>query len=581
MTDQNKQLAEALHELGSMYKFLGGENLFKAIAYLKASQAINGLPDDISVYLKKGTVKDIPGVGESLEKDIKEFTGTGTITRLENLKKIVPHGLMELMDISGFGPKSLKRLHEDLSVETKEDIVKALKDGRVSHLKGFGTKKVENMLRGLKLHKQVEDRMLLWDALEVGEKLLTLLKAMPEVKRAELAGSLRRKKETIGDLDILAAVNTKDRQKVIAVFTNPGLAQRVLAKGETRVSILLKENGKQTDLRMVDESEWGAALQYFTGSKEHNVHLRGIARDRGYKISEYGIFNIHDHKRIAGKTEEELYHELGIQYIPPEMREDRGEIELALTGKIPKLVELKDIKGDLQMHSNWSDGLQTMEEIVDFVRKNFSYDYIAITDHTKSSRIARGMEDREFLEQIEAVKVISQKIETGFLKAGAEVDILPNGTLDLTDEILSQLDWVVASIHSGFARNNTDRLIKACENPYVNCIGHPTGRLIGKRDPYPVDVAALIKAAAATGTALEINAQPDRLDLNDELAREARKAGVSLVISTDSHKYNDFYFMSLGVDVARRAWCTADNILNTKPWHEVVKLTSKKRLSLV
>ncbi|ELR71608.1 DNA polymerase X family [Fulvivirga imtechensis AK7] len=579
MTDHNKQLAAILHDLGSMYRYLGGENLFKAIAYMKASQAIKGLPGDISVYLKDGTVRDIPGVGESLEKDIREFTSTGTVTRFENLIKIVPHGLMELIDISGFGPQSLKRLHQDLHIETKEEVVKALEDGRIGQLKGFGPKKVENMLRGLKLHKHVEERMLLCDALEVSEKLLTLLKALPEVKRVELAGSLRRKKETIGDLDILAAVNIKDRKKVIAVFTDSKLAQKVLAKGDTRVSIIMKENAKQADLRMVDESEWGAALQYFTGSKDHNIHLRGIARDKGYKISEYGIFNIHNHKRIAGKTEEELYSQLGMQYIPPEMREDNGEIELALKGKIPKLVELRDIKGDLHMHSDWSDGLQTMDELVDFVKKNFSYDYIAVTDHTKSSRIARGMEDKEFLEQIEAVKVINHKLGNDFLKAGAEVDILADGSLDLADEVLLQLDWVVASIHSGFSRNNTDRLVKACENPYVNCIGHPTGRLIGKREPYPVDIAALIKAAAATSTALEINGQPDRLDLNDELASEARKAGVNLVINTDSHKYNDCSFMSLGVDIARRAWCTADNILNTKPWYEIEKLTSKKKLS--
>ncbi|MBL6448081.1 DNA polymerase/3'-5' exonuclease PolX [Fulvivirga sp. 29W222] len=581
MTDQNKRLATILQDLGSMYRYLGGENLFKAIAYMKASQAIKSLPDDISLYLKEGTVKEIPGVGKSLEKDIREFYSTGSISRFENLKKIVPHGLIELVDVRGFGPKSLKRLYEDLHVESKEDVVKALKDGRITKLKGFGPRKVENMLRGLKLHKQLEERMLLRDALEAGEKLLAPLKTLKEVKRAELAGSLRRRKETIGDLDILAAVKLKDRKKVVKVFTSPKLAQRVLAKGDTRVSILMQENGRQADLRMVDESEWGAAFQYFTGSKDHNIHLRRLARDKGYKISEYGIFTARNHKRLAGKTEEQLYKHLGMQYIPPEMREDKGEIELALKRAIPKLVEIKDIRGDLQMHSDWSDGLQTMEEIVDFVEKNFSYDYIAITDHTKSSRVARGMKDQEFLKQIEEVKVINQKQGRDFLKAGAEVDILADGALDLSDEILSQLDWVVASIHSGFSRNNTDRLIKACENSYVNCIGHPTGRLIGKREAYPVDIAALIEAAVGTGTALEINGQPERLDLKDEWANEAREAGVNLVISTDSHKYNDFYFMSLGVGVARRAWCTADNILNTKPWHDIVKLTSKGNLSVV
>jgi DNA polymerase (family 10) len=579
MTDRNKQLATILHHLASIYRFLGGENPFRAMAYQKASQAIQGLPDDITYYIEQDTLEEIPGIGKSMEKEIREFNKSGKIRRFEKLKKSVPYELMELMDISGFGPKSLKRIYEELHLRTKDEVIDALREGTISELKGFGEKKVENMLRGLKLHKILDDRMILWEALQKGEEIMAKLREFPQVKKIELAGSLRRRKETIGDFDILATTSWKGRKKVVDYFTSSALADRVLAKGETKASVIL--NSKQADLRIVDDDEWGSAMQYFTGSKEHNIHLRTIARDKGYKISEYGIFNIRNDKRVAGKTEEEIYHTLGMQLMPPEMREDRGEIDLAIRHKIPKLIELDDICGDLQMHSDWSDGLQTLEEIVEFVSKNFRYDYIAVTDHTKASRVAGGMDERGFLKQIQVIKAINHKLDKDFLKTGAEVDILANGSLDLSDEVLAQLDWVTASIHSGFGRNNTDRLIKACKNPYVHCIGHPTGRLIGKREAYPVDINELVHAARKTGTALEINAQPDRMDLNGDLAMTARMKGVKLVISTDSHKPTDFQFMKLGVYVARRAWCTAEDILNTRSWKDVRKIVSKKNMKVV
>lgn len=547
------------------------------MAYQRASQTIMGLPEDISYYIEEDSLEEIPGIGASVAHDIMEFNQRGSVRRFETLRKRVPHALIPLMDIAGFGPQSLKKLYKELHLKTQEEVIRALENGRVAQLKGFGPKKIENMLRGLKLHKQVEERMLLWEARQTGEKFLSLLNDVGGIERIELAGSLRRRKETVGDLDILALVEQRDRKKVVESFTSTKVARSVLAKGSTRASIILKENGKQADLRMVDEADWGASLQYFTGSKEHNIHLRTIAKDLGYKINEYGIFQIKNGKRIAGRTEAEIYQTLGMQYIPPEMREDRGEIDLALDNKIPKLVALSDIKGDLQMHSTWSDGLMALEHIVAFVQENFSYEYIAITDHSKSERIAGGMDEKAFMKQMRAIDKLNKERGANFLKAGAEVDILADGSLDLSDEILARLDWVTASIHSGFSHNNTARLLKACENPYVHCIGHPTGRIIGKRDPYPLDFTELIHAAAETGTALEINAQPDRMDLNDELAAEVRKSGVMLVISTDSHKYTDFYTMELGVDIARRAWCTPENILNTRSWREVERMLSKKR----
>ena len=438
------------------------------------------------------------------------------------------------------------------------------------------------MLRGLNLHKTIEDRMLLWDALEIGENIVSWLKKIPEIEKVELAGSLRRGKETIGDIDILVTCDKNDRKKIIAQFTSPEISKQILAKGDTKASIIMKKSGKQADLRIVNENEWGAALQYFTGSKEHNIHLRTIAKEKGYKISEYGIFSSKKDKKIAGKTEEEIYNTLGFQWMPPEMREDIGEIELASQNKIPKLVSLQDIKGDMHMHSVWSDGLNTIDEIANHIQKYFSYQYIVITDHSKSSRIAKGMNEKQILKQIKAIAEVNKKLEINFVKTGVEVDILTNGKLDFSDEILSQLDWVTASIHSNFNHDNTDRIILACENPYVNCISHPTGRLIGSREPYKVNMEQIIETAKHTNTALEINSQPNRMDLNDVHATLARIKGVKIVINTDSHYLDNLNFMKLGLLIARRAWCTSGNILNTKPWVEIERFKkSKLELSAV
>lgn len=570
-TDTNQQLGRLFHDTALMYRFLGEENPFRAIAYDNAARALHDLPDDITNYLRQGTLDDIPGIGKSIGKEIREFNTTGHIKRFERLKKKVPFELMELMDIRGFGPQSLKKISKRLHLKTRDQVIRALQDGSIAGLKGFGKKKVEGMLRGLKLHKTLEDRMLLWDALQYGEEIIGKLKKLPGVRHVELAGSLRRRKETIGDFDVLIAADQKKRKSIIGFITAPAFSVKVLARGNTRISTVLKGVNRQMDVRIVEEVEWGAALQYFTGSKEHNIHLRSIAGSKGYKISEYGLFNIKTNKRVAGRTEEEIYRALGMQIMPPEMREDRGEIQLAIRHKIPALVELSDIKGDLQMHSTWSDGNLSLEALAKFVRKNFSYEYIAITDHSKASRIAGGMDERGFLKQMKAIKEVNHNFGMDFIKAGAEVDILADGSLDLSDEVLSQLDWVTASIHSGFSHDNTGRLVKACENPNVHCIGHPSGRLIGSRAPYRFDITELINTARQTGTALEINAQPNRMDLTDEQATLAREKGVKLVISTDSHRSTDFYFMRLGVSIARRAWCTPHQILNTRPWKELKK----------
>lgn len=574
--ENNKNISAIFNGMSAVYKYLGRDNKFRALAYGKAAKVIDSLVDDIKVYVANNTLEELPGIGEGIAHKIEEYIKTGKIKKYEELKQTTPLELMDMFDISGFGPQSLKRIHDELKISTKEKLINALHDGTIAKIKGFGQKKVDNMLRGLKLHKTIEDRMLLWDAMEAGEKILNSLKRLPEVRQAGVAGSLRRKKETIGDIDILIACNDKDRNKLANYFSRADFVKQILVKGDTKVSILLKESGRQVDLRIVNETEWGSALLYFTGSKEHNIHLRTIAKEKGYKISEYGIFKSENGEKITGNSEEEIYHTLGFQFIPPEMREDRGEIELASKNNIPKLISIKDIKGDLQMHSNWSDGINSIEEIANHIRKNFSYQYIVLTDHSKSSRIANGMNEKQILEQVKAIESVNKKIGTSFVKSGLEVDILPDGTLDISDEILSQLDWVTASIHSNFNGDNTGRIVKACQNPYVCCIGHPTGRLIGTREPYIIDIEKIALAALKTNTALEINAQPTRMDLNEELVNVARKKGVKFVISSDSHALSNFDFMPLGVYVARRAWCTMDDILNSKSWQEVKQFKKRK-----
>jgi DNA polymerase (family 10) len=327
---------------------------------------------------------------------------------------------------------------------------------------------------------------------------------------------------------------------------------------------------------LINKEEWGSALQYFTGSKDHNIHLRTIARAKGYKISEYGIFNLENDKKLAGLNEEDIYKKLGLQFIPPEIREDKGEIELSKLKMIPKLVSFEDIKGDLQMHSVWSDGTNSIDEIVTYVLKHFNYEYIVLTDHSKSSRVANGMDEKQVSKQLKEIELVNKKIGKDFIKKGIEVDILPDGSLDLSDEILSQLDWVTAAIHSNFSMDNTDRIVAACENKYVNVIGHPTGRLIGTREPYKLEMERVFEIAASTGTALEINASPQRMDLNDEYTFSAREKKIPLVISTDSHSFSNFDFMKLGVFIARRAWCKKEDILNSKSW-SVLKLFRNKK----
>ena len=572
----NKELARIFEDMGSIYEFLGEENRFRAIAYHNAAIALNDLSRDIHNFIHDGEFEKVHGIGESIEEKILEYLKNKTIKKYEELKQKIPHDLIDLMKVQGLGPQTLKRLHDELNVCSRSDLLKVLEDGRILKLKGFKKKKVENILEALNLQSHYEERATLWDALDLGETIVERLRKLPEILKADIAGSVRRGKETIGDIDILAAAKDKDRNKIIGHFIKMKDVSKVMAKGETKASIFLEHFNRQIDLRIVAEDEWGAAMQYFTGSKAHNIHLRKIAIDKGLKINEYGLFTIESNKKIAGTTEEGIYEELGLKWIPPEMREDSGEIELSESGQIPKLISLEDIKGDMHTHSKWSDGTSSLEEIAEYALKTLGYEYLVITDHSKSEIIAGGMDESEFEKQILEINEINKKLNKEFLKAGAEVDILTDGTLDLSDELLQKLDWVVASVHTQFKIDNTDRIIRACQNPFVHAIGHPTGRLLGTREPYAVNMERVIEAAATSGTALEINAHAFRIDLDGKWARIARDNQVTLVIGTDAHNNDNYSFMKLGVLTARRAWCKAEDILNTRPWEKIVEFKNAK-----
>ncbi len=572
----NHSLAALFREMASFYRYPGLEDRFRSMAYSRAARSIEGLDADITRYAENNTLGEIPGIGERLEEKIKEFIRSGKIRKYQELKKQVPYGLMELLSVNGFGPSSLKQLHDQLHIRSKAGLIRALEDGSVSRLKGFGARRVELMKRGLKIYKQQAGRLMLWQALETGNSILDEIKKNKGVIRAELAGSIRRGKETIGDIDILVAASRKYRKSILDDFISLNQVKEVLARGDTKASVTWKDYGVQVDVRLIDEQEWGAALVYFTGSKEHNVKLRSLARDQGLKINEYGVFRVRDGYRVAGKSEEEVYKTVGRHWVPPELREDRGELDWPDNRQLPVLVRESDIRGDLQMHSTWSDGKMSISELAGFIKSNYPYDYIVLTDHSGSERVAGGMSREQFLEQLKEIRAVNRRLGFDLIKAGAEVDILSDGSLDLDDGLLSGLDWVCAAIHTGFRQDNTERLLCACRNPYVNCIAHPTGRLIGKREGYAADWKKVFAVAAETHTAMEINTQPDRMDLNGEMARQAREAGVWLTVSTDSHVQYQFAYMKMGIYMARRAGCEKNDLLNTRPWKFLKEIRMKK-----
>ena len=536
---------------------------FRITAYRRAARALEEMGEDIAAIIARGPkeVLKIPGIGRGTAEKIQEFLERGTCTYYEELRASLPTGITTLMSVPEVGPKTALMLNEKLGIGTIDELEQAATEGRVRTLPRMGAKTEENIIRGIALIRRTKERQPIGRVLPLAQEIFDALRALKEVKEVALAGSLRRMRDTIGDIDLVA---TSDRpERVMDTFAGLPRVKQVLAKGPTKSSVLL-DSGVQADVRVVDRASFGAALQYFTGSKDHNVKVRERAVRQGLKINEYGVFRVKDDKRLAGRTEDEVYKVIGLPWIPPEIRENQGEVELAEKGKLPRLIAREDIRGDLQMHTRWSDGSEPVEQMAKAAKER-GYEYIAITDHSQSLKFVGGVTVEELCANVKTCQKVSDKIGIAVLM-GTECDVLPDGRLDYPDEVLADLDVVVASVHTRLKMSRdemTARLIRAMEHPHVDIIGHPTGRLLGQREAYEVDMERLVDAAARTGTVLEINASPDRLDLNDVHARLARERGVTLVISTDAHSRYELRFMEYGIGVARRAWLEPKDVLNT------------------
>ncbi|MDI6764479.1 MAG: DNA polymerase/3'-5' exonuclease PolX [Thermodesulfobacteriota bacterium] len=564
---KHKELADLFEKMADILEFKD-ENPFKISAYRKASRIIGDLAQDIEEIAGRGELKKIPGIGEGMAQKIEEYLKTGKVSKFEEVKKGVSDELIAMMDIPGMGPKTLALLHKERRIESLSQLEKAVEDGSLIGLPGMGEKKVENIRRGIQLLKQSKGRMNLGMAFPVAKRIVETLRERTGSEKIEWAGSLRRMRENIGDIDILAT--GPDHEKIVHAFTHLHEVKEVLASGETKASVIV-EGGLQIDLRVVEEDSYGAALQYFTGSKGHNIHLRGIAKARGIKINEYGVFK--GEKKIGGKEEKDVYKALGMVWIEPELREDRGEIEAAQEKNLPKLVEESEVKGDLHVHSNWSDGSSSIEEVARAAQRR-GYQYVAICDHTKSLKITHGLDETRLIKQMEEIDRLNEKMKGFQILKGTEVDILSDGRLDLSEKVLEKLDIVIAAIHSGFKQDKekmTKRIIRALENPLVHIIAHPSGRLLGARDPYEVEMDELMEAAKKYGKALEINAYFERLDLDDIHCRKAKEMSIRVAIGTDTHHLDQMWMMSLGVAVARRGWLETKDVLNSLSLKELLK----------
>jgi len=559
---QNHEIANIFYEIAEMLEILE-ESRFRIRAYFNAAQAIEALSEDVAALAERGELRKIRGIGESTADKIEEILKTGECKAHQQLLKKIPHGVIEMMDIPGMGPKSAMTVYKELKIDNVEKLEKAAKAGKLAGLPRLGEKFQKKLLKGISYLKKSKGKFKLVTALEYAESIAGELKKLKEVEKLEFAGSLRRKKELVRDVDML--VTSKKPEKIMDVFTSLEDVKQVLAKGATKSSVML-ECGLQVDVRVLEPESFGAALCYFTGSKEHNVAVRDLAKRKGMKVSEYGVFK--GKKCLASKTEEELFKVLGFkQFIEPELRENQGEIEAAIKGNLPDLVELKDIKGDLHMHTVATDGECTIEEMAQAAKK-LGYSYIGIADHSKAVTVAGGMDEKQLLAQMEKIETADKKINGIKILKAIEVDIMKDGALDLDDEVLAKCDVVIGAIHSRFEMKKaemTKRILNAMENPNMDILAHPTGRLLKERPPYQVDMEKVLRAAADLNVAMELSAYPDRLDLNDGHCRLAKKMGVKICINTDSHNTKHLDNMKYGVFTARRGWLEKKDIINTLP----------------
>jgi DNA polymerase (family X) len=569
--DKN-QVADILNEIGLLLE-LKGENPFKTRAYANGARVLEGLNEPLETIVAEGRLGELKGFGEALQQKVAELVTTGRLKYYEELKASIPAGLVAMTEIPGVGPKKVKALHDHLGIDSIEKLEAACQAGQVAELSGFGEKTQAKILEGIAFKRQFASKFHLHDALNAAEPILEALRSHPAVIRCSPGGSLRRSKEIIGDLDFLAS--SKKPAEVIADFVKLPGVMKVIAQGDTKASVNL-ESGIQADLRVVSDAEFPYALHYFTGSKEHNIVMRQRAIDRGLRLNEYGLFKSHEETRdpkllVKCATEDEVFRELGLEPIPPELREDRGEFAAAENGTLPRLLEWTDLKGSLHNHSNWSDGHQTLREIAEMVVE-LGLDYWAVTDHSKSSFQANGLTPERLRQQLQEVAAVNRwLVDEGHdarLLTGSEVDILTAGKLDFADELLAELDVVVASVHQGFTQNEaemTKRIIKAVENPHVHILGHLTGRLLLERESYAVNQQAVIDACAETDTWIELNANPWRFDLDWRLWPYAKSKGVKCVINCDAHRASHAGFLRLGAGIARKGWLEKGDVINTLP----------------
>jgi DNA polymerase (family 10) len=578
MPISNEEIAALFENMAALLE-VKGENVFKVRAYQRAARAIEQHPEPLEVMVREGREEElqgIPGVGEAIAAKIVELIRTGRVRAYEEVKAQFPPGVLTLMEVPGVGPKTALRLVREVGVQTVEDLEKAILDGRVAALPRMGPKSAENILRAIHAMRRKERRIPLGDALPVAEAVASALRErLPAIIHALPVGSIRRWRDTVGDIDIM--VVAPDGQAVMDTLARLPMVTQVLAQGPKKGSVLVAQ-GLQVDVRVVEEEAFGSMLQYFTGSQQHNILLREYANRLGLSLSEYGITDVRTGALEKFSSEEAFYRRLGLPWIPPEIREGLQEIEVAARGEAPRLVTLEDIKGDFHVHTNWSDGQDPPEAMV-AAAKALGYAYVAITDHSQGLGVARGLTPERLREQRRLLRSLEERYGIRIFQ-GSEVDIRADGTLDLPDEVLGELDLVVAAVHSALQQPRekmTQRVIKAMDNPYVTVLAHPTGRLLGEREPVDIDLEAVFTAARERGVALEVNASPKRLDLKDTHIMRAREVGVPLVISTDAHRREALGDMRFGVAQARRGWCQAAHIVNTWPWERVEAWVRERR----
>jgi len=570
----NNDIARIFEEIVEIME-LRGDDVFRIRAYQNAARIISGLPEPLSDIRARGGLRKISGIGEKIAAKIEEMLDTGHLRKHDELMAEFPAGVLEMMTVPGIGPRTAGTLYRELGVTSIDEMERAAREGRIHGLRGFGEKSEAEILENIARLRRRTGRIPLARAFPLAQQFVEGLKATAPVRDIEPAGSLRRMKEDIGDIDIL--VTSDDPAAVMAAVARLPMVREVLLTGPTKTSVIT-DVGLQVDVRAVEPENFGAALQYLTGSKAHNVKLRTLASRAGFKLSEYGIFR-DTGERLGGRTEEEMYRPLGIAVFPPELREDRGEIELGLKGIVPEFVQVAHIRGDLHVHTDWSDGRATLEEIAQAAKAR-GYEYVGIADHSAGRGIAHGLTTERLREQMRQIRALNDTLDGITLLCAGEVDIRRDGTLDFPDDVLAELDLCIASVHSSFTlseEEQTARVLKALDNPYVDLLGHPTGRLIGEREPISLNIRRIMEVAAERGVAMEVNSWPERLDLNDDQILLARELGVPLMINTDAHAVDHLDQIRFGVATARRGWAEPKDVLNTLPLEQFLARLRRNR----